>query len=119
MCIRDRDTTDTANYALAYVYEDGFVAFSEGNHIPVPTPSITQCLPMLSQPVQGVFGWWAYLDLSRGGEILTFSPASDRFVVQYQDVASAAGVTPSYTATFQIVLHANGDIGFNLSLIHI
>ncbi|HQY95092.1 hypothetical protein, partial [Caldilinea sp.] len=43
----------------------------------------------------------------------TFSPASDRFVVQYQDVASAAGVTPSYTATFQIVLHANGDIGFN------
>ncbi|HQY95059.1 S8 family serine peptidase, partial [Caldilinea sp.] len=59
------DTTDTANYALAYVYEDGFVAFSEGNHIPVPTPSITQCLPMLSQPVQGVFGWWADLDLSR------------------------------------------------------
>jgi subtilisin family serine protease len=107
------DATDTANYALAYVYEDGFVAFSEGNHIPVPTPGITQCLPMLSQPMQGVFGWWADLDLARGGEISTFSPASNRFVVQYQDVASAAGVTPPYTATFQIVLHANGDIGFN------
>jgi hypothetical protein len=33
--------------------------------------------------------------------------------VQYENVASAVGVTPAYTATFQIVLHNNGAVGFN------
>lgn len=107
------DTTGAASYAFAYIYADGFVAFSEGAHTPVATPSITQCLPILSQPVQGVFGWWADLDPALGGEVTTFQPASDRFVIQYANVASAAGVTPAYTTTFQIVLHANGDVGFN------
>jgi len=107
------DTTGAASYAFAYIYADGFVAFSEGAHTPVATPGITQCLPILSQPVQGVFGWWSDLDPALGGEVTTFQSASDRFVIQYENVASAAGVTPAYTTTFQIVLHANGDVGFN------
>lgn len=107
------NTTTAASYAFAYVYADGFAAFSEGAHTPVASPNITQCLPILSQSVQGVFGWWADLDPGLGGAITTFQPASDRFVIQYDAVASAAGVTPAYTVTFQIVLHANGDVGFN------
>jgi hypothetical protein len=107
------DTTGAASYAFAYIYADGFVAFSEGTHTAVATPGITQCLPILSQSVQGVFGWWADLNPALGGVITTFQPASDRFVIQYDAVASAAGVTPAYTTTFQIVLYANGDIGFN------
>lgn len=31
----------------------------------------------------------------------------------YEDVASAAGIEPPYTVTFQIVLYRNGDIGLN------
>lgn len=107
------NTTTAANYAFAYIYADGFVAFSEGAHTPVATPGITQCLPILSQPVQGVFGWWADLDPALGGVISTFQSASDRFVIQYENVASAAGVAPAYTTTFQIVLYANGDVGLN------
>ncbi len=108
------DTTSTgASYAFTYLYADGFVAFSEGSHLPVPTPPITQCLPLLMRATQGAFGWWADLDPALGGEISTFAPAADRFVIQYENVASAAGVTPAYTATFQIVLYANGSVGFN------
>lgn len=107
------NTTTGVSYAFASVYADGFVAFSEGTHTPVATPNITQCLPILSQPVQAVFGWWADLDPSLGGKIKTFQPASDRFVIEYNAVASAVGVTPPYTATFQIVLYANGDVGLN------
>lgn len=107
------NTTTAASYAFAYVYADGFAAFSEGTHTAVASPGVTQCLPILSQAVQGVFGWWADLDPTLGGEITTFQPASDRFVIQYENVASAAEVTPPYTVTFQIVLYANGDVGFN------
>ncbi|HHY57596.1 MAG TPA: S8 family serine peptidase [Chloroflexi bacterium] len=107
------NTTNAASYAFAYVYADGFVAFSEGTHTAVASPTITQCLPILTQPLQGAFGWWADLDPTLGGAIKTFQPTSDRFVIQYEAVASAAGVTPPYTATFQIVLHANGNVGFN------
>ncbi|HAJ35335.1 MAG TPA: hypothetical protein DCL15_06540 [Chloroflexi bacterium] len=107
------NTTTAASYALAYVYADGFVAFSEGTHTAVASPSVTQCLPLLGQPMQGVFGWWADLDPTLGGVIKTFQPASDRFVIQYEAVASALGVSPPYTVTFQTVLHANGDVGLN------
>jgi hypothetical protein len=108
------DTASTgASYAFTYIYADGFVAFSEGSHLPVPTPPITQCLPLLTRSAQGAFGWWADLDPARGGAISTFAPAADRFVIQYENVASAAGVTPAYTATFQIVLYADGSVGFN------
>lgn len=135
------NTTTPASYAFAYVYADGFVAFSEGEHTPVATPNITQCLPLLSQPVQGVFGWWADLEPSSdGGVVSTFQPASNRFVIQFENVASAdyfnvffpvitgdtsvtnyGAVTSNelraleipYRVTFQIVLYANGDVGFN------
>jgi subtilisin family serine protease len=107
------NTTTAASYTPAYVYADGFVAFSEGVHTVVASPGVTQCLPVLSQPLQGVFGWWADLDPALGGVIKTFQPAADRFVIQYDAVSSASGVSPPYTVTFQIVLHANGDVGFN------
>ena len=96
-----------------YVYADGFVAFSGEGHIPLPTPGITQCLPILSQPVQGIFGWWADLDPSLGGEVSVSWPDTDRFVIQYKDIPTAGSVTPPYTVTFQIVLYANGDVGLN------
>lgn len=107
------NTTTAASYAFAYIYADGFVAFSEGTHTAVASPGVTHCLPILSQPMQGVFGWWADLDPTLGGAIKTFQPASDRFVIEYDGVASAPGVLPPYTTTFQIVLYANGDVGFN------
>jgi len=107
------NTTTAASYAFAYIYADGFVAFSEGTHTAVASPGVTQCLPLLSQPMQGVFGWWADLDPTLGGVIKTFQPASDRFVIEYDGVASATGVSPPYTTTFQIVLYANGDVGLN------
>lgn len=103
-----------ATYTQAYVYEDGFLAFAGGAFAPVAEPSQNRCLPVLDQPAQAIFGWWADLDPDlSGGVISAFQPAPDRFVVQYEDVASAAGVEPPYTVTFQIVLHSNGDVGLN------
>lgn len=107
------DIVNSIVYTEMYVYADGFVALSEGGHLPVPAPGITQCLPILSQSGQGVFGWWADLDPSLGGEISALWPEADRLVIQYKDIPSAASVTPSYAISFQIILYANGDIGFN------
>lgn len=101
-------------YTEAYVYEDGFLAFAGGSFAPVAEPSQNRCLPVLDSPGQAIFGWWADLDLDlSGGAISTFQPAPDRFVIQYEDVASAADIEPPYAVTFQIVLHRNGDIGLN------
>jgi thermitase len=107
------DGTGDANFTDAYVFEDGFVAFTAATIAP-PQSSQGQCLPVLTEPGQAIFGWWADLDASRAGSrIVTFQPAVGRFVIQYEAVASAAGITPPYTTTFQIVLHANGDVGLN------
>lgn len=101
-------------YTQTYVYEDGFLAFANGPFLPVAEPSQNRCLPVLDQPGQAIFGWWTDLDPElSGGVISAFQPAPDRFVIQYEDVASAAGIEPPYTVTFQIVLHSNGDIGLN------
>jgi len=103
-----------ATYTQAHVYEDGFLAFASGPFLPVAEPSQNRCLPVLDQPGQAIFGWWADLDPGlSGGVISAFQPAPDRFVIQYEDVASAAGTEPPYTVTFQIVLHSNGNIGLN------
>ncbi|GIK74242.1 MAG: hypothetical protein BroJett021_32300 [Chloroflexota bacterium] len=108
------DITSTLRYTRVHVYEDGFVALVDNSSAPTPAPGQNRCLPTLDQPQQALFGWWANLDPSRsGGVISTFQPTPDRFVVQYENVASAVGVTPAYTATFQIVLHNNGAVGFN------
>jgi len=108
------DRSSTLRYTQAHVYEDGFLALVGDGSAPTATPGSNRCLPVLDQPQQALFGWWANLDPAQsGGEISIFQPASDRFVVQYENVASAIGVTPAYTATFQIVLHSNGAVGFN------
>lgn len=108
------DPKSAVSYSQAYVNENGFLVFAASNLDPLATPDENRCLPLLDQAVQGIFGWWADLDLAApGGEISTFMPAADRFVIQYENIASAPRVTPSYTVTFQIVLYQNGAIGLN------
>ncbi|MFN3333144.1 MAG: S8 family peptidase [Caldilinea sp.] len=108
------DITSTLHYDRIHVYEDGVVALVDSTSTPITTTAQNRCLPVLGSPQQALFGWWADLDPARsGGVINTFQPAPDRFVVQYENVASAVGVTPAYTATFQVVLHSNGAVGFN------
>ncbi len=108
------DITSTLHYDRIHVYEDGVVALVDSTSTPITTTAQNRCLPVLGSPQQALFGWWADLDPARsGGVINTFQPAPNRFVVQYENVASAVGVTPAYTATFQVVLHSNGAVGFN------
>ena len=69
---------------------------------------------LLSEPQQAIFGWWADLNPgAAGAEVATFQPGPDRFVVQYKNVPSAAGVAPSYKVSFQIVLYADGNVRLN------
>ncbi len=108
------DTSSGASYTDAVIYGNGFVAFPGGTAGAVADPSTNQCLPLFEQPGQAVFGWWADLDPSVGnGEVSTFQPTTDRFVIQYKDVSSGAGVSEPYSVTFQIVLYANGNIRLN------
>ncbi len=108
------DSSATSYFSDAALYANGFVAFPGAAAGTVADPSTNQCLPLFDAPTQAVFGWWADLDPSLGdGEISTFRPTTDKFVIQYKDVSSAAGVGEPYSVTFQIVLYANGNIRLN------
>jgi len=103
-------TLQSESYIALQVHEQGFVSF--GNESPLALPN--RCLPDLESPAQAIYGWWANLDADAvGAQISYFKPASDRFVIEFAQVPTAAGGTPSYTVTFQIVLYANGDIMLN------
>lgn len=109
-----QDSSAASYYTDAVIYANGFVAFPGSAAGTVADPSTNQCLPLFDSPTQAIFGWWADLDPSLGnGEVSTFQPATDRFVIQYKDVSSAASVSEPYSVTFQIVLYANGMIGLN------
>lgn len=99
-------------YTQATIHADGFVSFAGVDAL--ANPGQNACLSLLAEPQQAIFGWWA--DLNPGGsgaEVATFRPGVDRFVVQYKNAPSAAGVTPSYKVSFQIVLYSNGNVRLN------
>ncbi|MCB0063560.1 MAG: S8 family serine peptidase, partial [Caldilineaceae bacterium] len=104
-------TLRSKNYFDARLYSDGFLRFPDtttGSNLP------NHCLPDIGQPAQAIYGWWADLDpTGSGARISSFQPAADRFVVEFENVPSAAGVTPTYRVSFQIVLYRNGDIRLN------
>ncbi len=97
-------------YTTARISSEGFVSFPD-NVVSETLPM--RCMPNLAQPAQAIYGWWA--DLNPGGSgarVSTFSPAADRFVVEFDNVP-AAGVAPEYRVSFQIVLYRSGDIYLN------
>jgi hypothetical protein len=90
---------------------NGFVNFP-GSEVAMALPN--QCMPNLTAPQQAIYGWWANLDPSvAGARVSTFQPDSDRFVVEFDNVPTASGITPAYTVSFQIVLYNNGDVALN------
>ena len=106
--------TPPVTYARAVIAADGYLLFPEASVPLSPLSSQNDCLPQLDQPLQTILGWWADLNAGApGAEIATFQPSSDRFVVEFRNVASAASVSWPYRVTFQIVLFQNGDVGFN------
>ena len=108
--------TEALTYDRARIYADGFVTFPDASAATVTSPGVNRCLPMVDvNGIQGVFGWWADLDAGAlGAQISTFQPAGtpNRFVIQYENVASA-GEDPPYRVSFQVVLYAGGDVQLN------
>lgn len=104
-------TMRSRDYVDARLYSDGFLRFPDAT---TGDPLPSRCLPNLSEPAQGIYGWWADLNPSASGaQISSFQPAADRFVVEFENVPSAGGITPAYTVSFQIVLYENSDIRLN------
>ncbi len=65
---------------------------------------------------KAIAGWWAELNPgpTGSGTVRTFQPDGDtRWVVEFDGVASALGVTPAYTVSFQMVLYPNGTVRLN------
>lgn len=97
-------------YTSLSIFADGFVTFPDtslSENLP------NRCMPNLTQPAQAIYGWWA--DLNPGGSgarISTFQPATDRFVIEFENVP-AAGIVPEYQLSFQIVLFQSGEIRLN------
>ncbi|MFN8495206.1 MAG: S8 family serine peptidase [Caldilineaceae bacterium] len=97
-------------YTLAQIFDDGYVILGSG----AGATASNACLPNLSDPQQAIYGWWANLNPGiAGGKVSTFRPATDRFVIEFDNVSAAAGVTPRYRVSFQIVLYTNGNIRLN------
>ena len=97
-------------YTDIQIFSDGYVLSGAGSG----ATTANACLPNISDPQQAIYGWWADLDPSLlTASVSTFRPATDRFVIEYSNVSSAATVTPPYQVSFQIVLYTNGDIRLN------
>lgn len=103
--LRDRSYTDVR------ISSDGFVSFPGSANSDGQT---NRCMPNLTDPAQAVYGWWADLDPGAiGARVSSFPAGADRFVIEFENVPSAATVSSSYLVSFQIVLYKNGDIGLN------
>ena len=108
------DVASGHTYARAIIAADGYVLFPDSPGSVPSAPAINSCLPQLSQPMQAVWGWWSDLNVgASGAEVVTFQPRADRFVIEYRNVASAAGASEPYRVTFQIVLFQNGAVQLN------
>ena len=97
------------SYTSLRIYSNGYIVF------PAATGDgygPNRCLDA-NWPHQAVYAWWADLDPSLGGRVSTFRSASGAFVVEFQGVPTASGVTPGYAVTFQVVLRPDGTIGLN------
>ena len=93
------------------VYSDGLITFPAAT---VVTALPNRCLTNAVSPGLAVYGWWA--DLNPGAvnsRISVFQADADRFVVEYENVPAAPGITPAYVVDFQIVLHRDGSVRLN------
>ena len=99
------------SFTNARIYSDGLVTFPSTT---VVSNLPNRCLTNAVSPGLAAYGWWADLNPSAtGSRVSVFQPDDDRFVVEYQNVPSAAGVSPAYVVDFQIVLHRDGSIRYN------
>lgn len=97
------------SYTTTRVYDDGFIVLN-GTASPPSLP--THCLANQVWPSLTVYGWWSDLrPVPSVSRLSTFTPAPGQFVIEYESFASAG--SPNSAVTFQIVLHATGQIDFN------
>ena len=100
-------------HTKARLYSDGFVVFPNTD---TPNSEPNHCLPGddWSNQDQIIYGWWTELDPGAvDGSISSFSPAPDRFVIEFTNVLAYDIDGESYRVTFQIVLYVNGNVGLN------
>ena len=96
-------------FANAQVHANGFVSF---NNVTAETQN--KCLGNQDAIDDAIYGWWADLDPTvANGQVSTFESGTDRFVVEFANITSAAKAADRYTVNFQIVLYRNGDIALN------
>jgi hypothetical protein len=93
------------------LYDDGLITFPAST---IVSSLPNRCLTNVVSPGLAVYGWWADLNPGQvGSRVSVFQPDVDRFVVEYDNVPSAPGITPAYRVGFQIVLHRDGAIRIN------
>jgi thermitase len=99
------------SYLDLQINANGFVHFP-ANEVEPSLPN--RCMPNRQQPAQAIYGWWTDLDPgATGARVSHFQPATDRYVIEYDNVPTSLTVSATYTVSFQIVLYRNGDVGLN------
>jgi thermitase len=102
-------TLKSRAYTTVRIFSDGYLVFPADQ---VNGYSGNRCIDS-GWPHQAIYAWWTDLDPEQGGQISTFQAAPGVFVVEFDDVPTATGISPSYTVSFQVVLYSNGDIRLN------
>ncbi|MCC7362479.1 MAG: S8 family serine peptidase [Anaerolineales bacterium] len=99
-----------AQAAQLYLSSNGWVSLSQASS----PASGADCLPTGALAPGTLAGFWADLDPSQGGAVRAAAVDAATFVVSYEAVPLWQETTspPPPTYTFQIVLHAVGDIEF-------
>lgn len=94
-------------YTQYWVHSCGLVSFNDLGDS--SSPCWDDPIPDPGTPNNFIAPYWDYLDPSRGGEVYSWQdPSLERLIIEYHNVQTWAGTTQPHT--FQVVLHANGDI---------
>ena len=108
-----QNPTLIGTFSKVRLYADGFLSFATSDaEALVFEPGKNRCLPDgQNNPAQAIYGWWADLDPSRpGAQVRSFQPAPGRFIFEFLNVPTAAGIAPAYVVSFQIELTGDGTI---------
>jgi hypothetical protein len=94
-------------YTQYWVHSCGLVSFNDLGDS--SSPCYSDPIPDPGTPNNFISPYWDHLDPSRGGEVYSWQdPSGQRLIIEYHEVPTSAGSTRPHT--FQVVLHANGDI---------
>ena len=97
-----------SSYDRARIHANGFVTFPSDDLSGMPD---NYCQPSPNRVTNAIMGWMADLDPGQPtAQVSGFPVNTDRYVFEFLKVPTAAGISPAYEVSFQVILDQDGDV---------